>query len=782
MRYFFIILAILPCVVWGQTETKVWPEQLKNAPAAGYYPVSGSGGVFSYATIPEGIATVADYAELRATPPAGDLVFVTGTASKPDIAGLFYKYQGTTTGWVDNAGTRIEDTNTDWWERVRPDGLYKPQWFPYGEFSANLSAEGDTIRTDSDIFNHILRGANEGALMIDISDDDGPARYNFDTPVDLPDRGVRIVGVNDTISRIDAVWAVVTTGGTSGSTSIVVDDATGFREGQQVAFITDETTTGVIVDKQISSVSGNTLNLQGTLGATVSIGDTAVVVFDLFKDQSSLDTLRGLIEFSGIIFYGNRANNNITYHWTYNNTLDANNQNTLLRFKDCRFVNTPTENVISGEALHMVGCQGEDLGGSFAHASGLVNTTPEIVIRDCYVHTSGIIGNAVTGHSEAVIVTSASPANITVHNSQFFNGNEAFFGDIGGGVDRFECVNSRIEEHPAFIYGTIGTGTLDHMVIKDNVVVNCVMFEALGDLSQNEGLRYLELSGNTFVNTALDLRGVMNSKVHDNTFSYDRTRGGFASQWSKAVSNSLYNTPTNRLIHFEGVRNFSFSDNLILGDTVAYNDTIEHAVAFDDAGFGGTSNYFYLDHDIQIRGNTIQGFHKSLLLNDNASALPFGTEVIKQFDGWHISGNSIYMLEDNVDDTYGAVVFPGMHFTGNYIRMNPDTTLADNYGLIIEGVNDRLGANTSLLGPTVTFNTIDGFWKFDGSNVTVAIGGRATNTDDLNVDNILVQWNTFPTNPGGNAPSYPARNAIMNNVIRKTATPTVARRVVPPNQ
>jgi len=169
-------------------------------------------------------------------------------------------------------------------------------------------------------------------------------------------------------------------------------------------------------------------------------------------------------------------------------------------------------------------------------------------------------------------------------------------------------------------------------------------------------------------------------------------------------------------------------------------------------------------------------------LNDNASALPFGTEVIKQFDGWHISGNSIYMLEDNIDDTYGAVIFPGMHFTGNYIRMNPDTTLADNYGLIIEGVNDRLGANTSLLGPTVTFNTIDGFWKFDGTNVTVAIGGRATNTDDLNVDNIIVQWNTFPTNPGGNAPSYPARNAIMNNVIRKTATPTVARRVVPPNQ
>ena len=82
----------------------------------------------------------------------------------------------------------------------------------------------------------------------------------------------------------------------------------------------------------------------------------------------------------------------------------------------------------------------------------------------------------------------------------------------------------------------------------------------------------------------------------------------------------------------------------------------------------------------------------------------------------------------------------------------------------------------------MTFNTIDGFWKFDGSNVTVAIGGRATNTDDLNVDNIIVQWNTFPTNPGGNAPSYPARNAIMNNVIRKTATPTVARRVVPPNQ
>lgn len=713
----------------------------------------------------KGLSTRYNYAALRSDPPTDSLVYI----SHPTYYGIFRRV----TVAEENSGTEIEDSNGDFWSRIKEPGYYNVNWFELGGPVDNSTID-NVLTTWSDVLNTIMN-ETEGGCTVDFASEDSPKLYEVDSRVPLQPF-VTFIGHGDTIRRMDTPWTVVTGAGSSGDGTITVASSSGFRKGQRVSVTTFRSLSGVLVSKSriVDIPDGTTLDIEGTLGAAISVGDTVWVSYTMFNNSNALNL--GDINFDGLVFDGNKAGNPYSVAWTQMNTINiANNSGSHLTVNNCKFHDTPSENIISASGS-VRDCEGENLNGSFYHISVVPDTAFSVTIENVWLYNVCLATDDSTGHTEAAIVSSASPGNLKVRNCQFFNGSESVFGDVGGSTDWWELQNVRAENFKSVMFGGVTSSSIEGLKVQNSTFVNCNELRFTGgDLLLNEILIDPVISGNTFINTVVRIEGSRNLKFSDNRMIYEPSEGGFSNFITEGLP---YETAMAYFSEFAGL---DFTGNLLQSDTVAMTDTLVYGVIFDNTGVFDNliTTQWFLGYGLNCSNNQILNFQRGITC-DTAVVSPFGdNRRTRAYNDFHVNNNRVEMLRASEANSWGIMIGPGMEANNNYIRTSGDTTLTTHWPIFALGIDDQGNANLSLPGATVMHNTIVGQWDFAQSIHSIFVGGNASSNQGG--FNCIVKYNLTPTPiSGGGAIQSPMISRVLYNDLISDEVSGMTTPAMPP--
>lgn len=708
---------------------------------------TGSGGSTGYQ-----ITILRDYAALSSATVTDTLLFITDEM----YGGLFSRYNGASA--VDE-GVIVQDAAGTKFERVRIDkSYYRLSWWDENTYTA------------AEIFQKIFAARPNGGITVDISNQNSPRTIEIDRDIDLVPE-LRIIGKGDTIKRAATPVTTLTADEAIGSTVIDVVDASGFNAGQYL-FITfagpNSRSNGYNIDtpKKIVSTTATTITIQGSgLDVAASSGDTAFVVSTFFVNGNALEL--GDIEFRDVVIDGNNTQNPYTHDWAINNTLRlANQSGSFMRFYNVEFYDTPSENVICA-SLDARNIRAENLQGSVFHGSVILDTSVVFSIENLWANNVCQATNAITGHSEAAIVTSASPANFKIKNVQVYNCREAGVGDLGGSTDYYMIENSKFVNCKTGVFGSAGSTTeyIRNLRIVNTEFINCneVGWDG-GDLKGGNYCKDCVIADNIFVNTGLNIDGAKDCIVSGNEFRYSTADGGF-STWSDFADSLNYDA----MLFATEFQNLIISNNTFIGDD-AYNDTLRRAIAFDVAGIVMNADAdFVACTDLKVVGNNVRDFQHGIVAHPYDIWIPQGAS--RQYVGWLFSDNVVTMLDDHITgQKAGIVAMPGVVVDGNLIVAADDTVTTTSYPLLLYGIHGT-GSNARqerMIGAIATNNTITGVKK--AGAVSIFCGGNTTGNNHSRY-NIVCLHNTIYTNISGNGTDSGSGGHITDNTVYTTALP-----------
>lgn len=708
---------------------------------------TGGGGSTAYQ-----IAILADYTALSSATITDSLIFITNE----NYGGLFQRYFGTDA--VDD-GVIVQDAAGTKFERVRDDkSYYRVSWWD------------ETAYNGSEIFQKIFTSRPDGGITIDISNQNSPRAIEFDRDVDLVPE-LTIVGKGDTLRRAATPVTTLTANEAIGSTVIDVVDATGFKAGQYL-FITfagpNSRSNGYNINtpKKIVSTTSATITIQGSgLDVAASAGDTAFVVSTFFVNGNAL-TL-GDIEFRNVVVDGNNDQNPYTNDWVVNNTIRlANQSGSFMRFYGVEFYDTPSENVICA-SLDARNIRAENLQGSVFHGSVILDTAVVFSIENLWANNICKATNAITGHSEAAIVTSANPSNFKIKNVQIYNCREAGVGDLGGSTDYYMIENCKFVNCKTGVFGSAGSTTeyIRNLRIVNTEFINCneVGWDG-GDLKGGNYCKDCVISDNVFVNTGLNIDGAKDCIISGNEFRYSAADGGF-STWSDFADTLNYDA----MLFATEFQNLTISNNTFIGDD-AYNDTLRRAIAFDVAGIVMNADAdFVACTDLKVVGNNVRDFQHGIVSHPYDIWIPQGAS--RQYVGWLFSDNVVTMLDDHITgQKAGIVAMPGVVVDGNLIVAADDTVTTTSYPLLLYGIHGTVSnaRQERLIGSIATNNTITGVNR--SGAVSIFCGGNTTGNNHSRY-NIVCLHNTVYSNLSGNGLDTGSGGHITDNAVYTTALP-----------
>lgn len=210
------------------------------------------------------------------------------------------------------------------------------------------------------------------------------------------------------------------------TTEIILESTVGFQERDWILIVNGpeylNNSGGQI--HAIREIVGDTIRVFQEFPFAMPVGAIVVHHFPMVKVQSSAG--EGVyIEHS--VFDGNKAENDYTFDWRYNSTINAPTGTVIT---NCIFKNTPSENIFL--------CGGElrnnssyALNGSFVHIScGSTNESTSI-IENNYSFQTCMIPEVVNGHNEGWFTYSANTRNCIVRGNTARYGGEACFGNQG---------------------------------------------------------------------------------------------------------------------------------------------------------------------------------------------------------------------------------------------------------------------------------------------------------------------------------------------------------------
>lgn len=711
-----------------------------------------------------GIEARYDYASLRSSPPTDSLVVIT----HPDYFGIFRK----AASGVENSGTVIKDSNDDYWIRLRQPGYFNLNWYEIGGPTEDSTI--DAVDSYSDVIKSICAESGGGAT-VDLSGPNSPRTFLLDKRIDLKPY-MTFIGKGDTLRRQDAFFTVITSAGDELDGEITVADTTGFRRGQRVTVTGYRSHAGVrISNKRILDIpDGNTIDLEGSIGGDVFVGDTVFLSFPMFRNGEAL--VLGDIKFEGIVFDGNWRGNPYTNSWSLNNTMNiSNNPGSHLTVENCQFYDTPSENMIAASAT-IRDCQAEQLAGGFYHISIVPDTAFNVFIENVWVNNSNIATSDSTDHSEAVIVSSALPGNVKIYNSQFSNSAEALIGDFGGATDYWELINVRAENMKGVSLGGFGTESIEGLRIQDCTFINCRDLKVTaGDLLAGQVLVDAVITDNLFINTTVRIEGSRNLQFDRNQMLYEPAEGGFDDWPEKPYLDAM--------CYFSEFANLKFRNNSLRADTVALPGELEFAVVFDGTGVVNNtlSTDYYLGYGLDCVGNDILYFRRGITADTATTSNPAAGDNrrTRAYWDWNIQGNRVQMLPKGLGDSWGILAGPGVLIEGNTVYSSGDTTVTSIYPIFAYGVDDQGNAHQRIPGARVLRNTVIGPWDFGQTIHSIFIGGNVSS--DQGGFNCEVKWNLTPTPiSGGGAIQSPAISILLYNELISDELPAMILPSFPP--
>lgn len=347
-----------------------------------------------------------------------------------------------------NGGTRRQLANGFYFDRVWDGKHAYVDWWVVGE--PGVTSADDQFYQASIAVNRKPDGTLLPGLGAVIG---GNRTYVFDTGCVLFEGCVLDLNLS-TITRRDAIVANLVTAASSGSNTIVVDDASGFNVGDKVGVGLGG---GGQADSRLSNaatitaIDGNSLTLGLALDEDGLAGDKVFSTCQLFTLVSS--KTKNLIVEGGLIT-GNLAGNSESEAWIYNASIVV-NQNPMkldreFRFSGIRFEHTPGENLIIPTGSTVEACQIKSAMGSFIHlSSGIVDDQRQTYIANNICEN--VCQSLISGHNDAVVTWSANVRNVRIDNLLVNGSGQGCLGSATGTSNKLIVTNSEFHEATRFL-------------------------------------------------------------------------------------------------------------------------------------------------------------------------------------------------------------------------------------------------------------------------------------------------------------------------------------------
>ncbi|SMC45646.1 hypothetical protein [Pedobacter africanus] len=415
--------------------------------------------------------------------------------------------------------------STIWW-RISATGV--PSFYYQGvrfnemrdslkKFSTSVNVESfrKPGLTDDKIIQDAIDYGGKGSLIVLGSN----IVYNIVNSL-LLDSNQALIGKKSVLKRGNSIFTTLSSSAGASSNSITVTSVpNGWKPGDQLQLYTDTTASkSSSLNLRILSIAGNVISLSRPVNSSVDgtitvwpMGAYVRKIYSLISSKHLLDSVNAPFSVHGVIFQGNKENNNQNYYWYANPAVVIRGFQSVI--SNCYFFDSPNETIVS-QGAHVIGNFAYNINGSFVHISGQADIETHafeqenMYIQNNYVNNSNIISTLITGHSEGVITNSFNGGNATITGNRFFNGGEAVLGAFSTsslpahiGVGRLVYADNYAENFDQIIYEfSGGSGS-----IEGSVTFNGGEFNNCGINDWSSAAYYgisgqsMKLSGNTTI-------------------------------------------------------------------------------------------------------------------------------------------------------------------------------------------------------------------------------------------------------------------------------------------
>lgn len=718
-----------------------------------------------------------DYASLRAYIGSANSITVKNftytfnSISYTTTGGLFYR----TTSGTENGGTILIADNAVKWQRVW-DGVHViPEWWEVGgkdsrgNAYSNKNLLGTGTSSGSELIWHdgIYNNRDRAQAAIEICKPTGNVIefgshvtiYLIDIPLYSGGKSIVYNFNGVTLKRPDSAVPLTTSNLSTGSATVDVTDASSFRVGQYMTVLDINNDLGAspffngygfnenaYSALLISSISGNTITFTANAPKNINTGAIAQLRVSIIAQRIAVGE-RSI--YRNGIFDGNKLNGGALYRypsdWRINKTLDTGTGAEFTLIENCRFFDTPAENIfISGGDV--IGCTGDDLDGSFSHVSNAGTSRRIVKVDKCRIDSVNLATNAVMGHSEAVFTNSAK-CEYRITNCEISNGFEQVLGidliQVNTAGD-YVFSNNIVKNCNSIVKTTSGGGSPmtereDGFIFENNTFIKCGLFLVWGT-SLTEGLTAngIKLNNNIFVDTRFDFRHCVNLDFTGNQVLFDTSRHEYFTELPSSAA------MTYGALHLNQCGQVNISGNTFEGFP-NNNDTIATAIdvnLYDCTQLKdstGSTRGMYYEQNIKIHNNKLLGFQIGISGLKRYGLSPMQGTIIYNSIGWVFSDNTIILSRDSSNqsfsfkNTYGIGVGPGVMCKNNTIYQQRND--ATQYGIVMVAATEGGGGADTIQGGIVLNNYIYGVSA--GSDIYIgAIGQGFQDVNHICVGNI----------------------------------------------
>jgi hypothetical protein len=555
-----------------------------------------------------------------------------------------------------------------------------------------------------------------------------------------------IYGNNSTLVRGDVRSTTIMAIAASGALSIQVTDASIFSIGDKFMLLSaaspyggtgyGENSLNSANPQIVTSIVGNTINFANAISLPIDgsivqypIGAPAVIIHDMLTYDSG--TVENVV-IRDLIFDGNSSSNNFSFDWRINNTLPFRVPNGIIF--NCRFRNTPTENITLGHNTTVLYCVGSSLNGSFIHVSMINsgNLDENIFISENRVLTSNIIDPAITGHSEAAITYSANVQRLHIIDNKFYNVQAYIIGGANASSNSTELI---FDDNECYDCTNIFTGNvsgssnlIEDTWIRGNKFENCggISLGSAGGIKTGGGVKGVKIEGNEFTNTTMYIYAT-DVVIDDNTIEIETTFN-FPTPFNANRDACIFAIGfgikvTNNTLTGKG----TYDANCRYGIMVLSDGAVNSAPA--------TPTFWSYTQNVDISDNVVTGFV-------NGIATEISTYAVSQTYSrvnWNIRDNQVVICAKGAA-TYGYGIYAA---AGVVCEHNTVYSASGDYTylIVVAGVNPASGAiETTCPGAIARFNTC-----FAPGAVGMFVGGAP------NTYNALCEYNISSGNSDANA-------------------------------
>ena len=659
-----------------------------------------------------------------------------------------------------------------------------------------MGAVGDGTTDDAAAINSAITAAGTTGV---VHFTDGKT-YSINSTLTLSS-GTRFVCVNGTatIKRANGVTTTLTSSASLGATTVNVASTTGFNVGDWFIIVdttlpfggkgfAENSAVGQVTPQVITSKTATSLTFTGATGLAMPNGAKVVRLFNMLNCVGAASTATTGNSFEGIIFDGNRTNNNHTNSWVFNSTITNIPPNSTIN--RCFVINSSSESVFVTGRATITDCTFQNLNGSGIHVSQADIYLGSVTIENCKFINVCEATNSVTAHSEGAIVFSTNARDFRAANNYFENLTEGVLSP-NNTSPRLIFANNRVRGAKYILnMSSVNDGfRAEKVLIADNffenagdIVTSHVGSHTLDLVEKNNAQDLISITGNTFINSRLSFDRTSNFTVKSNEFitSSDYTYVDFVPAASERYPATI---ATSRSTQFNIIGN-TFDNRATAPDTRLTTAIItEFNSSFNNnqstmqplkTGISTSTEYAYYNRNVKIADNVIVNYKQGII-----DYLPSGGTIFASrslsWIGYDVINNTILGRHDGGNSDILILIGPGVIAHGNKIYSKNAGGTIYSSPVYLLGVND--GNGTTYNNGGTQRNRLQGAIFFNnqvftvGTTQAIVVGMRdngvtfGNNTWNIQCYNNLFNTAILDLTDGANGSLIDSNRKIVNQTI-----------------